>query len=277
MKSVLRKMFRWAGGRSFMQPVFERLHTASLAGMNIGSGGRLADSGELNLIRCLAEHYPREASLALFDVGANEGDYALALLEAFQNHPNAKIVAFEISPRTYEPLARRLAGRAPITLEPIGLSAKAESRTLFQTASTHDSGMASLYPRRLDHFHTSLDVREQVRLDTLDHYCRTHAVERIDFLKLDIEGHELSALQGAGQMLESGRIDFIQFEFGGCNIDSRTYFQDFYYLLHERYSLYRILPHGFRVIPAYQESQEAFMTTNFLARRKERHANFLRD
>ena len=50
----------------------------------------------------------------------------------------------------------------------------------------------------------------------------------IDLLKLDVEGNELLALKGLSDSIEY--IKIIQFEFGGSNIDSRTYFQDFYYL-----------------------------------------------
>ncbi len=35
------------------------------------------------------------------------------------------------------------------------------------------------------------------------------------FLKLDIEGHELAALQGAQKLLSRGAVDVIQFELGG--------------------------------------------------------------
>jgi hypothetical protein len=48
-------------------------------------------------------------------------------------------------------------------------------------------------------------------------------------VKMDIEGHELTALKGFGAALDVARV--LQFEFGGCNIDSRTYFQDFWYFL----------------------------------------------
>jgi hypothetical protein len=59
-----------------------------------------------------------------------------------------------------------------------------------------------------------------------------------------VHGHELQALEGAAELLRAGRIRAIQFEFGGANVDSRTFFRDFWNLLYGRfgYSLYQILP-----------------------------------
>ena len=54
-------------------------------------------------------------------------------------------------------------------------------------------------------------------------------------------------------------------EFGGCNIDSRTYFQDFFYTLHPNYRLHRILRNGIVPIEHYRGTQEIFVTTNFVA------------
>ena len=47
---------------------------------------------------------------------------------------------------------------------------------------------------------------------------------KIDLLKLDVEGHELYLLSAKKFI---SKISVIQFEFGGCNIDTRTYFRDF--------------------------------------------------
>ena len=85
---------------------------------------------------------------------------------------------------------------------------------------------------------------------------------------MDIEGHELSALKGAKEMLEGKKIRFIQFEFGGTNVDSRTYFQDFWYLLSKNYTIYRIVKDGLHLIPKYKETQEIFTTINYLAELK---------
>ena len=98
----------------------------------------------------------------------------------------------------------------------------------------------------------------------IDNFCLNSCIEKIHFLKLDIEGNEYNALLGAEKMLKAKKIDFIQFEFGGCNIDSRTYFQDFWYLLKDDYNFYRILKNGLHPIKNYSESLEIFITINFL-------------
>jgi len=88
--------------------------------------------------------------------------------------------------------------------------------------------------------------------------------EVIDYIKIDIEGHELDALRGMGERVSDVKI--IQFEFGGCNIDTRTYFQDFWYFFKSKnFRIYRITPAGCKLIPAYKESDEFFLTTNYIA------------
>ncbi len=69
-------------------------------------------------------------------------------------------------------------------------------------------------------------------------------------------------------MLNERKIRFIQFEFGGTDIDSRVFFQDFYYLLKDNYSLYRIVKDGLVKIDGYKEKYEIFDTINFLAELK---------
>lgn len=84
-------------------------------------------------------------------------------------------------------------------------------------------------------------------------------------MKLDIEGHEFGALQGFGSALQKTKL--LQFEFGGGNIDTKTYFQDFFYYLRQHsFELYRISPLGLIEIKNYSERDEVFATTNYLAK-----------
>ena len=113
-----------------------------------------------------------------------------------------------------------------------------------------------------------MDRHEPLELTTIDDFCRENGFERIHFLKIDVEGHELAVLHGAESMLRDGRIDFIQFEFGGTCIDSKVFFRDYWILLHERYRIYRILKNGIVEIKRYTEHEEIFCTMNFLAEKK---------
>ena len=131
------------------------------------------------------------------------------------------------------------------------------------------SGLASLSKRRLDHFNISMDVVETVNTIRFDEFLSFDDVpeipEIIDYVKMDVEGHELSVLKGFGSFID--KVKLVQFEFGGCNIDTRTYFQDFWYFFKEKnFSLYVITPYeGPQKINEYKESSEFFTTTNYIA------------
>jgi hypothetical protein len=85
---------------------------------------------------------------------------------------------------------------------------------------------------------------------------------------LDIEGNEFNALLGAKRMIDNGAIDYIQFEFGGCDIDAKVFFRDIFLYLHDKYKIYRILRKGRQEIKIYRELLEIFVTTNYFCELK---------
>jgi FkbM family methyltransferase len=243
------------------QVAWKTLHSWALRGMNIGGGSSVTNSGELWVLDRLAPLLLGGGPAVVFDVGANVGNYALRARERLG--AGVELYCFEPSQVPYSVLASRTASVPGVRAFQLGLSDKEELVTLYTTASHTE--LASLYERKLDHIGVSLSNREQIRLTTVDRFCAEHDIRRIRLLKLDCEGHELKVLSGASEMLSSGAIDTIQFEFGGCNIDSRTYLRDFFDVLAPRYKLYRILRKGLAPLAEYREDLEVFTTTNYLA------------
>ncbi len=238
----------------------------SLSKLNYGNGQDLTESGELNaLIQIRNTHFNHQEKLILFDIGANIGNYSLKLTEILHNQPN-EIYAFEPSEITFHQLHNNVKNHTNIICKNFGFNDTESVSTLYTNQS--GSGIASIYQRNLEHFGLSLNKSESIVLKTIDNFCDEEKIEKIDLLKLDIEGHELKALHGASNMIAKGKINIIQFEFGGCNIDSRTFFQDFYYLLQPQYNIYRILKNNLLLIENYNESLEIFLTTNYLAIKK---------
>ena len=255
------KVFNGLSKQIKSQKVWEYIYRTALDGMNFGNGGNIQQSGELNVLRHIQGQLSNEPLLTIFDVGANVGNYSIAVSDFFKT--KAKIHAFEPSKKTYEMLTASIKNDANIISNNFGFSDVENTQLLYTTGD--GSGWASVYQRNLQHLGESMDKTEEIKLSTIDAYCSAVKIDRIHFLKLDIEGHELKALMGAKQMISSKKIDFIQFEFGGCNIDSRTYFQDYYYLLKDNYRIYRILKDGLHELKAYSEIYEIFMTINYLA------------
>ena len=102
----------------------------------------------------------------------------------------------------------------------------------------------------------------------LDDFCEKENITSIFFMKMDIEGHEIEALMGAGKLITEKKVQYIQFEFGPANIGSRTYFFDFWKLLNENYHISRILKDGLFPILEYNETEEIFISTNFFCELK---------
>ena len=198
----------------------------------------------------------------VLDVGANLGAYSAAVIARY---PACSLHAFEPSPVNATHLRERFNGNPLVRIHEVALSHNDGEASLW--ADRPGSGLASLSERRLDHFGIRLTETVQVRTARLDRFAKHADIREIDWVKLDVEGHELFVLEGMGSLLES--IALVQFEFGGCNIDSRTYFQDFWYLFSRlNFAIYRLTPRGPAPLDRYDEMHETFRTTNFVALRR---------
>jgi FkbM family methyltransferase len=194
----------------------------------------------------------------VLDIGANIGKYSEAILEL---NSQARIFAFEPSTTARGKLEEKFTEDPRVSIVPLALSNFESIGTLW--SDTAGSGLASLTKRKLDHFGLVFDISEQVRVSTLDSWIKTMQIVP-DLIKMDVEGHELNILKGGVDALALTQV--VQFEFGGCNIDTRTFFQDFWYLLTEAgFAIYRISKTKPILILKYSEEDEYFSTTNYLA------------
>ncbi len=211
-------------------------------------------NGELRLMR---QTLP--TARVVFDAGANLGEWTSKALEI---NPDASYHCFEPNPTTCQSLrARGLPGKVKVNGFALG-----ESEGQMQLFGYGDRGGAtsSLYDRR------GIGVRPQgvdvVSVVTVQDYCANEGVDRIDFLKLDVEGHELSVLKGARDLLAHGRIGIVQFEYGGTYIDARVLLRDVWdYVggLNPDYSFYKIRPTEARLVPGYQQGLETHKYSNW--------------
>lgn len=194
------------------------------------------------------------------DIGGNIGDYTAQIRK---RSPLAEIHTFEPSVVNIKKLRARFSHDDRIFLVPLAVSNQNGPATLYSNES--GSGLASLSQRNLEHFHMDFSIKEDVEtVRFLDYWTDTLNRKTLDIVKLDIEGHEFSALNGFGEAIDATRI--IQFEFGGCNIDTRTFFQDFWYFFKNRnFDMYRITPLGVEYMSRYREIDEYFSTTNYIA------------
>lgn len=200
----------------------------------------------------------------VFDVGANVGDWAALALEI---NPQLLLHCFEPVESTFASLAAR---KFPpqVTRNRFACGAAPGSATIYQFGAV--SEMSSLYARSGLEYVGVAPARagEVVSIDSIDAYCMRLGVAEIDYLKIDVEGHELQVLQGANRMLTAGKVKAIQFEYGGVYIDSRTLLKDVWeYIVqaNQRYCFYKLHSGGPRHESGYSQALENFQYQNWVA------------
>lgn len=221
--------------------------------------------GERHALRAFHSAY-RGNRPVVFDIGANVGDYIGELLAHF---PAANVYAFEPQPEAMTELRDRFPW------------VQSEGYVVGDIAE----GTATLWRDQAKSYHASVHRRSDPAIGIfkytltapccrLDRYCQDNGIKHIDLLKIDVEGHELSVLIGAGDLLGSG-IDVVQFEFGPHATLAGYSFIDLYDCLHERgYHLYRQYPDMLESIPMYDSKVDEVTepVRNYLA--VSRHAQW---
>lgn len=247
------------GSKSF-QPLFEKAQLLLLAGMNVGGATLNYNvNGEKEVLKLIKRSYKPDYHFTIFDVGAHQGDYALVVKDVFKNSSTA--YCFEPSEDLFQELEKNLSN-TDFGLFQLALSDEAASLALF----TSDDRIPTLLGNAFEITGQKLVSQEKVRSIRLDDFCKNNEIEHIDFLKIDVEGFELKVLNGAGDLIQKGAVDFVQFEFGQHCIASRTFMRDFFTLLGPSYRIFRILRNGLVELKTYRPQLEQFVSaTNYLA------------
>jgi FkbM family methyltransferase len=143
----------------------------------------------------------------VLDVGANAGIYSLAAL-AIQ--PEAIVHAFEPTPEIAARLraTAKLNGLDHLYVHEVAVSNKNGEAILkrFRGELGTNEGMNFISPEIAD------ADSERVRTVCLDQFCQDRSIDHVDLLKLDVQGHEHSALQGAEHLIRAARVGTIFME-----------------------------------------------------------------
>lgn len=200
----------------------------------------------------------------VFDIGANVGDYSLMLSEILsKNNIDYKIHLFEPTKSCFKKIQEKFNNINNFHLNNFGASDQDGEATIFY--DKEQSGLASLYQRNLDSYNLSMNQSELINIKRLDTYIESAKIKHIDFIKIDIEGHELKAFEGFGSYLNADFIDYIQFEYGGANLDSHTSLMEIYKFLSDRgFKLAKVMPTGLE-IREYKPFMDNFMYANYVA------------
>ena len=147
----------------------------------------------------------------ILDVGANVGNTSELYLVMFGQ---PEIHAFEPQPEVFAELERRIGARDGVTLNQIALGDRVGTATFYQNNDPATSSLLPLHPESSWAQELKLAQRAEIEVpvDTIDHYCATRGIGRVDLVKLDIQGFEPDCLRGAADMLRRQAIRVIQAE-----------------------------------------------------------------
>jgi len=169
-------------------------------------GTQLVRTGVHDLVLTEALYRIAEPGDVCVDVGANIG-YTTSVL-ASRAGPEGRVISYEPAPDMFALLTRNIrswsgAPLAEIEARQMALS-NVESQLVLMTPSAHHGDPSSRTLEKVDDRLAAITVQsstlDDMRLDT------------IDVLKIDVEGHELSVIQGCERLLAGRQIRDLIFE-----------------------------------------------------------------
>jgi FkbM family methyltransferase len=154
-----------------------------------------------NLVQDIQRGLPRTKIECVFDVGANVGQTVAVIRSGFHH---CKIFAFEPVTASYYELLEATSSDGNTECFNLALSSRhGEGAVTDKDTVTSNRLVRKLTPGT-----------QKVTLETGDRFCKERGIDRISFLKIDTEGHDLDVLRGFRGMLFSKSIDILQVECG---------------------------------------------------------------
>jgi|GEM_PF-6544620 len=195
------------------------------------TGKKIAESKECQFLRTKID-----AGDTVLDIGANLGFYTTLFAEAVG--PNGRVIAFEPDPLMAHLLRSRTRSFACVRSEQIGLHDTETSAVLYCSRGNRADN-------RLAPSHTETVEQVRVSLQRLDDFVRTHRLQKIDGMKMDVQGSEIAVLRSMSSIPLDVWPKWIFFEFSpehlrGANENP----QEIWRILSDRGYTFSILERG---------------------------------
>ena len=172
------------------------------------------------------------------DIGANYGYHSIIFGTTIR--PSGSILAFEPNPDVYPTLEKniKLNSLENISLSNYAIGENFQNSKIYSSHS--DTGVSSL--GQIGHY----DIAHEITVTSLDRELKKRSAFRCDLIKMDIQGHEFSALLGAFNSIEKHLPDII-IEFTPSEIpqNKKDLFQIFGFLAKNQYNPYLFRAHDF--------------------------------
>lgn len=140
----------------------------------------------------------------IFDIGANVGQFANAILTL---NPNAKVISFEPDPQVFELLQKNTKNLQNIEGKNVGLSYEFGKLTFY----VNKLSLVSSFVKP----ETGLLKELIVNVDTIDNIAKSY--DKIDLLKIDVEGYELDVIKGCITSFEKIKYIIVEMSLGRGN------------------------------------------------------------
>ena len=164
----------------------------------------------------------------IVDVGANIGQTATMYSNLF---PDARIICFEPDTNIFGDLQANVSDLPSVNCECMALGNLKGKQQLFRAEV---SKMNSLCPPTGQEHFWRPENSDEINVETLDSYCESNAINKLDLLKVDTEGFDIKVLEGGTRLLERKKIKCIITEVGvSANDELHVPLQDSVKFLHE--------------------------------------------
>lgn len=132
--------------------------------------------------------------ICCFDVGANIGNHSLEFAKHFEH-----VYSFEPNPYVYDLLNINASLTNNIITKKIGLSNSQRTVKIQKNKYETNLGSTKIEEKAL------LESKDfyEFKLMKLDQFVKSNKIKDIDYIKIDIEGHELECIMGAEHTLRS--------------------------------------------------------------------------
>jgi FkbM family methyltransferase len=149
-----------------------------------------------------------------FDVGFHDGASTGEILRA---RPKAQVKGFDPSRFALQCYEKNFISDKRIAFENQGLSSEPGELEFHD----YQNMCNSLAPRK-EMWGQTLTIYK-VPITTVDKFCAERGIDRINLMKIDAEGYDLSVLEGARELLTNQGVDLFMFEFASGWSASKRY------------------------------------------------------